>query len=342
MILENKQPKVSVVIVAYNAEKTVLRTLNALAEQTYHDFEIIFVNNGATDSTGSIFEKFKAEHPKLNIKLVQVEINRGLQPGRMAGLAAVTGEYVLFNDADDWMTPDCLELLVAETEKPGVDKVMGAFKEIDEQGKILRTVNFVENQCRWLVVNLQAVLFRSDIIREHNLVFHPGYLDDIDFNSFYNEFSQKAAYVTKPVYYYYVNQNSTSGAKNKSRKWTGVTMVKDTIDLLKPLHDRMPKEEDRLALEYLIIKQYYFYLLHNYRYSSWKEITDAFAEAQAYLVKVFPNYLTTPSDAYIADLGDRPSGKKLVKLLRKSERLHVRSFLLLLYILASKCTYLHS
>lgn len=342
MDLVNKQPKVSVVIVAYNAEKTVLRTLNALADQTYRDFEIVFVNNGATDSTGDILEKFKLDHPDLAIKLVLVEINRGLQPGRMAGLAAVTGEYVLFNDADDWMTPDCLELLVAETDEPDVDKVMGAFQEIDEHGKILRTVNFVENQCRWLVVNLQAVLFRRDIIQDHQLVFHEGNLDDIDFNSFYNEFSKKVAYVTKPVYYYYVNQNSTSGAKNKNKKWTGVSIFQETIDLLKPLHDRMPKEEDRMAIEYLIIKQYYFYLLHNYRYSSWKEIRDAFQEAQVYLKEAFPHYLTKPSDAYISSLGDRPNGKKLVKFLRKSERIHARNYLLLLYLLASKCMYLHS
>ncbi|WP_293008627.1 MULTISPECIES: glycosyltransferase family 2 protein [unclassified Oscillibacter] len=340
--MERNTPFVSVVIVAYQAEKTLQRTLDALAEQTYRDFEIVFVNNGATDSTGELFSAFMEQHPELQYRLEKVEINQGLQPGRMAGLAAVSGEYVLFNDADDWMAPDCLELLTAEAKKPGIDKVMGAFTEINEQGEVLRTVNFVDNQCLWLVVNLQAVLFRRDIIQDHGLVFHPGYLDDIDFNSFYNEFSTGAAYIRKPIYYYYVNQNSTSGAKNKNRPWTGVTMVRDTIDLLKPLHDRLPLEEDRLALQYLIIKQYYFYLLHNYRYSSFKEIVAAFSEAKGLLRKSFPAHLTVPSKEYIHNVGDRPSGKKLVNLLRTAERMHLLKPLLFGYSLLSKVTYVHS
>lgn len=342
MMRESNCPAVSVVVVAYNAEKTLQRTLDALAAQTYRNFEIVFVDNGATDSTGSIFQKFTEDHPELTVNYVKVEINQGLQPGRMAGLAAASGEFLIFNDADDWMTPDCLELLMAEAEKPGVDKVMGAFTEIDVDGKILRNVGFVDNQCRWTVVNLQAALFRKDIIKDHAIVFHPGYLDDIDFNSFYNEFSTQVAYVQKPVYYYYVNQNSTSGAKNKKRKWTGVSLVRDTIDLLKPLHDRLVKEEDRLAVEYLIIKQYYFYLLHNYRYSSYGEIVAAFDEAQQYLLEKFPAYLTAPTDSYISQIGDRANGKRLVKLLRKAEKLHVRNLLLWGYIWLSKYTYLHS
>ncbi len=340
--MEINTPFVSVVIVAYQAEKTLLRTLDALVVQSYQDFEIVFVNNGATDATGEIFSAFMQQQPELRYRSVKVEVNQGLQPGRMAGLAAVSGEYVIFNDADDWMAPDCLELLTAEAKKPGIDKVMGAFTEVNEQGNELRTVNFVDNQCQWLVVNLQAVLFRRDIIQDHGLVFHPGYLDDIDFNSFYNEFSMGAAYVTKPIYYYYVNQNSTSGAKNKNRPWTGVTMVRDTIDLLKPLHDRHPREADRLALQYLIIKQYYFYLLHNYRYSGFGEIVAAFSEARAYLTKAFPHYLETPSREYVRNLGDRPSGKKLVNLLRTAEKLHLLNPLLLGYILLSKVSYLHS
>jgi len=335
-------PFISVVIVAYNAEKTVLRTLQALAEQTYRDFEIVFVNNGATDTTEEIIASFIQAHPELNINLVHIEINHGLQPGRMAGLSAAVGEYVLFNDADDWMAPDCLELLATEAKKPGVDKVMGTYVEINENGKILRTVGFVENQCRWLAVSMQAVLFQRDIIQKYGVLFHPGYLDDIDFNSTYNEFSKGVAYVTKPIYYYAVSETATSGAKNKNQQWTGVTLVRDTIDLLKPLHDRLENEEDRQALQYLMIKQYYFYLLHNYRYSSYREMISAFAQARDLLTTALPHYLTQPTNEFLDNIGDRASGKKLVRLLRTAEQLHLLNPLLFGYLLLSKHIYLHS
>ena len=335
-------PFISVIIVAYNAEKTLQRTLDAIRIQTFRDFEIVFVNNGATDGTGKIMERFMAENHDIPVNLISIKENKGLQPGRMAGLQGAKGEYILLNDADDWMMPKCLELLAEQAKKPGIDKVMGAFVEINENDKVLRTVNFVENQNRWLVVNQQAVLFSRKIIQERRLVFHPGYLDDIDFNSHYNEFSSGVSYVTDPVFYYYVDQNSTSGAKNKNRPWTGVTMVRDTINLLKPLHDRLPQKEDRLALEYLIIKQYYFYLLHNYRYSSLRDIISAFEEARQYLLQAFPDYLKMPKDSVIRKIGDRPNGKRLVSLLRTAERCHMLNLLLWGYLIVSKFTYVHS
>ena len=99
---------ISVIVPIYNSEKYLEQCLISLVKQTYSDLEIILVNDGSTDSSRNICEKFKKDDDR--IILINKE-NQGLVRARKDGVRKATGEYITFIDADDWIDADTYENL---------------------------------------------------------------------------------------------------------------------------------------------------------------------------------------------------------------------------------------
>jgi cellulose synthase/poly-beta-1,6-N-acetylglucosamine synthase-like glycosyltransferase len=99
-------PKVSVVVCAYNAERTMDRCLASLANLNYPHHEVIVVNDGSTDATREICERYDF------VRLINQD-NQGLSAARNVGLAASTGEIIAYTDSDCMADPDWLTYLVA-------------------------------------------------------------------------------------------------------------------------------------------------------------------------------------------------------------------------------------
>ncbi|MEB3293017.1 MAG: glycosyltransferase family A protein, partial [Synechococcales bacterium] len=97
---------VSVIIPAYNAEPFIAETLDSVLQQTMTAFEVIVVNDGSTDQTAAIVERYMQKDDR--ITLITQE-NRGLSPTRQRGKAASKGEFLAFLDADDIWMPTHLE-----------------------------------------------------------------------------------------------------------------------------------------------------------------------------------------------------------------------------------------
>jgi len=95
---------VSVIIPAYNAEKTIKATMQSVLKQTYDNIELLIINDGSTDSTPEIVRTFK--DPR--IRLYDFT-NAGLSAARNRGIARATGEYISFIDADDMWSKDKIE-----------------------------------------------------------------------------------------------------------------------------------------------------------------------------------------------------------------------------------------
>ncbi|MCT7984818.1 glycosyltransferase family 2 protein [Laspinema sp. A4] len=104
-------PKISIIIPAYNAEKTILETWISIQNQTFSDWEVIVINDGSTDQTLPILQTIN--DPRLKVFSYT---NAGLPIARNRGLAEVTGDYIAFLDADDLWTPDKLEQQLATLE----------------------------------------------------------------------------------------------------------------------------------------------------------------------------------------------------------------------------------
>ena len=108
--------KLSIIIPAYNAQRYLEETLRSILYQTGTDYEVLVVDDGSTDDTPQIAAAYQHRHP--NIRLIRTE-NRGVSHARNVGLAAATGSYVAFLDADDVLcrdayTPETEQLLARE------------------------------------------------------------------------------------------------------------------------------------------------------------------------------------------------------------------------------------
>ena len=99
---------VSVLVAVYNVEDYLPRCLDSVLSQTYHDLEIILVDDGSTDSSGSICEEYAERDER--VKVIH-QANEGLSSARNTGLRAATGDYILMIDGDDALHPQMIEIL---------------------------------------------------------------------------------------------------------------------------------------------------------------------------------------------------------------------------------------
>jgi glycosyltransferase involved in cell wall biosynthesis len=129
-------PLISVVVPAFNAEATIGATLESVRRQTHRAMEVVVVDDGSTDGTARIVERFVAEDSRFRLLRQQ---NRGVARARNAGFAASRGAYIAPLDADDLWHPRKLELQLAALQAagPSVGFVYTFFRRIDFDGHVL-------------------------------------------------------------------------------------------------------------------------------------------------------------------------------------------------------------
>ena len=99
---------VSIIVPIYNVEKYLRQCLDSILRQTFRPLEIILVNDGSTDGSDTICQ----EYAKIDERIVYLKKeNGGVSDARNVGLDAVTSDYVLFIDSDDWIEPTYVEVL---------------------------------------------------------------------------------------------------------------------------------------------------------------------------------------------------------------------------------------
>lgn len=125
--------KISVIIPCYNVEDKIEKCLDSLANQTYKDIEFIIINDGSTDKTLDIINKYMKTH-KDKFKLITRE-NRGISASRNEGIDLATGEYIGFVDSDDYIEYDMYEKLYNKIKDTSADIVFCDYLEISEKSK---------------------------------------------------------------------------------------------------------------------------------------------------------------------------------------------------------------
>lgn len=123
----------SVIIPVFNVEEFVDECVGSVLTQRYRDFELIIVDDGSSDASGSICEEYSRKSDR--VTLVREERNMGVSRARNTGLARATGEYVVFVDGDDWLSEGALgELAEYLTQHPGTELVTWAHRVLYQDG----------------------------------------------------------------------------------------------------------------------------------------------------------------------------------------------------------------
>lgn len=220
----NNQLKVSIVVPVYNMEKTIADTIENLRKQTYQNIEIIIVNDGSTDNTYNILEKYSNINSEVNIFHTK---NYGSGPARNYGIKKASGKYIYFPDADDNLDRNAIEVLVNIAENEQSDLIVFGYKYIDQNGKILVNKNYKKLVCsgKNVRLNYQQYLdylsdyciqgapwnkfFNLDIIKANNVVYPDlrRHQDEV-FIARYIDKLERVTFIEENFYTYVVNDLS--------------------------------------------------------------------------------------------------------------------------------------
>lgn len=124
---------ISVVVPAYNYGHLLPRALDSVVPQLDSRSELVVINDGSTDDTAAVLEKYHAAHPEV---MVVSQVNKGPSAARNNGIAQARGKYVLLLDADDELMPDALRTLTDVVDKdPSIGLVLAAHYSVFPDGR---------------------------------------------------------------------------------------------------------------------------------------------------------------------------------------------------------------
>ena len=214
-------PTVSIIVPVYNAEATISRCIESIINQEYRDFELLLIDDGSTDSSGTICDRYAAEDSR--IRLIHKE-NTGVSETRNMALDLACGTYLQFLDSDDWITPNATRLFVEEAERYHCDMVISDFyrvvgKRVAHKGDIDDdcvltqeefSAHMLQNPADFYYGVLWNKLYRRDIVEKYHLRMNPeiSWCEDFMFNLEYIRHAEVFYALQVPVYYYVKTKGS--------------------------------------------------------------------------------------------------------------------------------------
>ena len=226
-------PKISVIVPVYNAEHTIIETLDSIRNQTFTDFEVIIINDGSTDNSLTLLKDYISSDQRFQLI---IQNNAGVSVARNTGLDNVKGEWVCFIDSDDLISANYLASL-ANKISSDIEQIQ--ISEINIWGcedKTIYVERFVENEVLKYVlkhpymVYVWGKLYRTKILKEWGIEFNHELVigEDFLFNIQYSKFVNKLSFTDSGAYFYRAQQSSLSRKFNshllKARNDTGIAI----------------------------------------------------------------------------------------------------------------------
>lgn len=228
--MEQKTPILSVVIPVYNAEQHLPECLDSIREQTFTEWEVILVDDGAKDGSGRICDEAAEQDPRF---IVIHKENGGVSNARNDGIEKASGKYLMFIDADDVVLPNYFEDMVRVEDLYGTDLVICGFDRFNEDWvKHFQLTHFYVGMFRDLQqflmlytvpktnmfgVSIWAKLYPMRIIREYGIRFDPAisYEEDCVFVTDYLKHVSTIAAMGATMYRYRQQEESLSKGYRK-------------------------------------------------------------------------------------------------------------------------------
>lgn len=260
--MENKG-LVSVIIPVYNVEEYLEECIDSVLSQTYPYFEIILVDDGSIDKSGSICDEYVLKDNRISV--IHQE-NRGLSEARNAGVEKATGKYIYFLDSDDWILPETFEQLVEKMNSTNADFVFFDAKSFEDgnpekaiKQNYLRYKEYKTNSGYNLLKELQEnneyhsavplLFIRKKFYDNFNLNFIKGILyEDMVFT--YEVFcrAEKAAYINKAFYQRRYRSGSIMTSKKAIRNFRS---AKEIYEHVRIISEKLKVIDDQTAQKYI-------------------------------------------------------------------------------------------
>lgn len=191
---------ISIIIPVYNTAPYLDQCIQSVVEQNYKDWECILVDDGSTDNSGTICDKWAGNDSRIR---VLHQANQGVSAARNHGIDKSKGDYICFIDSDDWVTANYLSDMLSGLEDKNIDMVVTGVEDVIESGK-----NMVHSSYRCLKMEMDPAdtkdfieyidlfyspyskLYIAEIIKDNDIKFPVDFSlgEDMIFNLHYLDF----------------------------------------------------------------------------------------------------------------------------------------------------------
>ncbi|MEG1462628.1 MAG: glycosyltransferase [Anaerorhabdus sp.] len=264
------RPLVSIIVPVYNTEKYLNKCIESIQNQDYKNLEIILVNDGSSDSSGEIIEKYQQNDSRI---IVIHQENQGAGTALNQGLDAMTGEYVMFVDNDDWIEHDIVSFLLEQCEINSLDlsscsgidhdEVSGNETIIKKGGNIIFSsadgIDDLLDKKHFTNEAMTMKLYKTTLFDNLRLIGNRNYEDVNIFFKLYDR-ARRIGYYEVYKYHYLIRQGSICRSQYNVHSIEQLLSFEENYDLIKgKYYKSLKKLENKIyilsALWYIRIIQ---------------------------------------------------------------------------------------
>ena len=259
------QPLISIIVPVFNAEAYIVECIESIIAQTYTNLEIILVNDGSTDKSLQIIQRFIDQR----IHIID-SVNQGVSVARNLGLEYSSGAFIFFLDADDLIPSNAISKLTASQKNTNADLIISGFQNIGhkaqkkttlvfEKNTSLTTEDIIEYTKKYLskpnknslFVFSWGRLFSRAVFKENNCKFNSqlSSFEDVHFNYETLKSIETIHYVPEPLYYYRnhrVAASATTRASNNPHRLFGFISALEAVVTYLSLREVAQQEIEHL------------------------------------------------------------------------------------------------
>ena len=311
--------KISVVIPVYNAEKYVEKCINSILNGSYENFEIILINDGSTDNSLEVLNKF-SKNKKIKI---YTQDNHGAAYSRNFGLKKAKGNYVTFIDSDDYVENDYLERYISAFDE-NTDIVLGGYTKETPSKKQANTPKF----CVWDVFRFSATcgkMYRKNFLDKYSIKFgNTEFLEDVIFNVTCLFNNARYQYIDYAGYNYVYNSNSISNSYG--RHPAQITNIFKSLQYIDDLAHELNYNNSKYLINYYM-NTYLFMVFICCRKTDYSFLKDNVNQFMTWLDDKYPTWKKEINKIKEVDL----LNKIVIFLWKGAYNIKLSNLLLLLY-----------
>lgn len=288
--------QLSIIIPAYNSERTILRLLDSILSQSFRDFELIVIDDGSEDQTYQVLQKIKDNRLR-----IYTQSNQGPAKTRNRGIKLAQGQYIMFMDSDDYIDPGYLAKYYHAITSQKADLVIGGYKHL-KNGKVDFTRRLRPGQfSKYIVVGPVCKIYRRAFIEQHQLSFlNTTASEDVYFSVTLYSKNPKIVIIDDISYNYCYRADSISNTAHK-----GFDTKVNILDLMKKINfTHIP---DVALNQYFIIRYIIWYLLYSGKIATADKFYLEYQKYFAWLKQNIPDFNKNPNIKPFGPSGELPN-----------------------------------
>lgn len=285
--------KYSFIVPIYNVESYLEQCVDSLLKQTYEDYEIVLIDDGATDSSGQMADSYAEKYP--DIVRVEHQKNAGLGGARNTGIDLARGQYLIMIDSDDYVSEKMLETVEKYLKKYDNDILIFNYVRVEENGeKKIQKLHeseaeyismeqkqfLLEQPAAWNKV-YRASLFQNTGIRYPERIYY----EDLATTPCLALHADKIGAIQEPLYYYIQRNSSIMHSKSLQRTMEICTSLSRILEYYKKERQFERYYEE---LEFLTELHVLCFAMHRILYM--EPAWDKVEELQKFVTGYFPDY----------------------------------------------------